>query len=125
MISHTKDCRIPAFLVPKCPVCGGEMDTWVHHSPLFIRDEHWNNCDKQYQAFLKRSRRKRIVYLEMGVGFNTPGIIRYPFEQLTYQNSNATLIRFNRDFAGGAEENKDRTISFSEDMIEIVNQLIS
>jgi len=125
MIAHTQYCKIPTFLVPKCPVCGGEMDAYVHHSQYFVRDEHWNNADKHYQAFLKSSRQKRIVYLEMGVGFNTPGIIRYPFEQLTYQNNNATLIRFNRDFPDGAEENKSRTITFTEDMTEIVRQLIS
>jgi len=125
MIAHTNDCRIPTFLIPKCPVCGGEMDAYVHHSQYFIRDEHWHSCDKQYQSFLKQSRHKSIVYLEMGVGFNTPGIIRYPFEQLTYQNSNATLIRFNRDFPYGAEENKSRTIAFAEDMTEIVKLLIS
>lgn len=121
MIAHTRDCKIPTFLVPKCPVCGGEMDAYVHHSQYFVRDERWNNADTQYQEFMKRSRKKRIVYLEMGVGFNTPGIIRYPFEQLTYQNNNATLIRINRDFPNGAEENTNRTIAFTEDMTEIVN----
>jgi len=124
MIAHTRDCRIPTLLVPKCPVCGGEMDAYVHHSQYFVRDEHWNSADQQYQAFLKRSRKKRIVYLELGVGFNTPGIIRYPFEQLTFQNSNATLIRMNRDFPDGAEENEARTIAFAEDMTEIIEELI-
>ena len=124
MIAHTKDCRIPTFLIPKCPVCGGKMDTWVHHNGYFVRDTHWHDADKNYQAFLKSSRRKSIVYLEMGVGFNTPGIIRYPFEQMTYQNSKATLVRFNRDFPGGAEENKNRTIAFAEDMEETVKQLL-
>jgi len=124
MIAHTRDCRIPTFLIPKCPVCGGEMDAYVHHSRYFVRDEHWDNADKRYQAFLKRSKKKRIVYLELGVGFNTPGIIRYPFEQLTYQNGNATLIRINRDFPHGEKENTDRTIAFAEDMTEIMSQII-
>lgn len=125
MIAHTQDCKIPTFLVPKCPVCGGDMDTHVHHSQYFVRDQHWNDADNYYQNFLKRSRNKRIVYLELGVGFNTPGIIRFPFEQLTYQNSNATLIRMNRDFPNGIEENVGRTIAFAEDMAKIVRQIIS
>jgi NAD-dependent SIR2 family protein deacetylase len=123
MIAYTKDCKIPASLVPKCPVCGGKMDVYVHHNQYFICDEYWHNCDKHYQDFLIRSQRKNIVYLEMGVGFNTPGIIRFPFEQLTYQNNNATLIRLNRDFPQGVEENRNRTIAFVEDMAKIVKSL--
>lgn len=124
MIEATEDCRIPSALVPKCPVCGGEMDDWVHHSQYFVRDKHWHDADDHYQTFLKKSKGKRIVCLEMGVGFNTPGIIRFPFEQLCFQNGKATLIRLNRDFPDGADENKDCTIAFSEDMTEIINQLL-
>lgn len=124
MIAHTRDCKIPASLVPKCPLCGGKMDVNVHHNPYFVRDEHWNTAENQYQAFLQRSHNKPVLLLELGVGFNTPGIIRYPFEQLTYQNSHATLLRINRDFPNGVPENETRTIAFTEELPEIVRQLI-
>ncbi len=66
---------------------------------------------------------KRIVYLEIGIGYNTPTIIRYPFESLTNANENATLIRINKDYPQAIEENINKTISFAEDTIDIVNQL--
>jgi len=60
-----------------------------------------------------------VALLEFGVGFNTPGIIRYPFENMTYQNPEATLIRFNRDYPMGAAEIADQTISFTEDITRL------
>jgi hypothetical protein len=63
------------------------------------------------------------VYLEFGVGFNTPGIIRYPFERLTYANKNARLIRINRDDPAGENTNKDRTITFTEDIGQTILSL--
>lgn len=120
MIANTYDCRIPSALVPKCPVCGGEMDTNLRHSKDFVQDENWYAAESQYERFLKAGKDKQIVYLELGVGFNTPGIIRIPFEQLTFQNKNAALIRVNRDYPDGAKENTARTIAFSEDMVQII-----
>lgn len=61
--------------------------------------------------------------MELGVGFNTPGIIRYPFEQMTYVNPDATIIRLNKDYPDGADENKDKTIAFDEDMMEVISAL--
>lgn len=124
MLAHTKDCRIPTSLVPRCPVCGGEMIPHMHQDSHFIRDEYWCNAYENYQSFLKKSKNKRIVFLEMGVGFLTPHIIRLPFEQLTSQNPNALLVRFNRDFPGGVKENKHRTIAFSEDMATVLKRLV-
>ena len=123
MIAHTRDCKIPAFLVPKCPVCGGEMDTNLRHSNDFVQDENWYAAESRYENFLKTSKGKRIVYLELGVGFNTPGIIRIPFEQLCCQNKNAMLIRINRDYPDGAKENAAGTIAFTEDMAQIIKAL--
>lgn len=66
---------------------------------------------------------KKVVFMELGVGFNTPGIIRYPFERMTYQNPNATLIRLNKDYPDGVSENKFKTIAFDEDMMEVISAL--
>lgn len=123
MIANTQDCRVPSDLVPKCPVCGGEMDINLRHSSDFVQDENWYASESQYENFLKASKDKEIVYLELGVGFNTPGIIRIPFEQLCYQNKNAALIRINRDYPEGAKENAARTIAFTEDMTLIIKTL--
>lgn len=125
MFANTHDCKIPSELVPKCPVCGEEMDCNLRHSNYFVQDENWYKAEEQYSSFIQSCEGKKIVYLELGVVFHTPDIIRIPFEQMTYQNESATLIRINRDYPDGAEENINRTISFSEDMAEIVKSFLS
>ena len=124
MLEKTVDCKIPSDLVPKCPVCHGEMDVNLRKNQYFVQDEIWYESDDLYHKFLQVSDEKKIVYLELGVGFNTPGIIRYPFEQMTYHGENATLIRFNRDYPEGLAENQGKTIPFTEDMQRVVFSLL-
>lgn len=124
MASHTKDCRIPSYLVPKCPVCGGPMEVNLRKDQYFVQDEAWYVSNRNYERWLKRAEGSRLVLLELGVGYNTPGIIRYPFEQMAYGRKNAVLIRMNRDYPAGAEENKNRTIAFTEEIKEAVGALL-
>ncbi|WP_026882070.1 SIR2 family NAD-dependent protein deacylase [Clostridium akagii] len=123
MLRQTKDCKIPLELVPKCPVCGGEMDVNIRKDEHFIQDEAWYNARDNYNTFVEKIEGKKVVLLELGVGFNTPGIIRFPFEQMTYKNSNATIIRLNRDYPDGLTENKNQTIAFDEDIMEVISIL--
>lgn len=125
MLAATHDCKIPAALVPKCPVCGGEMDVNLRKNDLFVQDDKWYEAYRRYEAFLKTAKDERIVLLELGVGFNTPGVIRYPFEQLTYQNPAATLIRMNKEYPTGSKENAGKTIAFDEDMQTVMDQLLA
>ena len=125
MIQKTVDCKIPSKLVPKCPVCGGEMEVNLRIDEYFVQDERWYELNKAYKDFLDKSAGKKVVYIELGVGFNTPGIIRYPFERLNYENENATLIRLNRDYPQGAKENENKTISFAENMQEVVSAIMN
>lgn len=124
MIEKTDDCKIPSELVPKCPICGGPMDPNLRSNPYFVQDETWDAQDKAYKQFLEVAEGKSIVYLELGVGFNTPGIIRYPFERMTFHNKNATLIRLNLSHPEGVKENRFKTIAFTEDMQEVLNKLL-
>lgn len=124
MAAETKDCRIPAVLVPVCPVCGGPMTVNLRKDEHFVEDDAWHRASKRYEAFLKKAAGGRIVLLELGVGFNTPGIIRYPFEQLTYRSPQATLLRLNRDKPDGAKENEEKTIVFDEDMTRVVAAIL-
>lgn len=123
MISATKDCKIPSSLVPKCPVCGGEMDINVRKDRYFVQDEDWDIAYNNYEKFIENNENKKIVFIELGVGYNTPGIIRYPFEQMTNKNDKAVLIRLNKDYPQGPIENKSKTISFTEDMMEVIERL--
>ncbi|MCM3651379.1 Sir2 silent information regulator family NAD-dependent deacetylase [Metabacillus litoralis] len=125
MVEKTVDCKIPSELVPKCPVCGGEMDPNLRINHYFVQDERWYELNKSYNDFLQDSEGKKIIYIELGVGFNTPGIIRYPFEKMTYYNKNARLIRLNKDHPEGLEENIDKTIAFTEEMQAVVSAIMN
>ena len=123
-MDETEDFKIPSELIPKCPVCGGEMDLNLRKDNFFVEDEKWHEMNRNYSSFLAGVDGK-IVFLEIGVGFNTPGIIRYPFEQMTYDNSDATLIRLNKDYSDAIPQNKEKTISFDENVEDILDYWIS
>lgn len=124
MLAATDDCMIPTALIPACPVCGGPMDVNLRHDEHFVQDASWHESASRYGAFLQELPGRPFACLELGVGYNTPGIIRYPFEQIVHRNRDATLIRINRDDPLGVPENEDRTITFSEDMNLVVRELL-
>lgn len=119
-----RDCSIPSALVPVCPVCGGPMDIHVRTDASFIQDEAWDAMADRYERFLTDYGKSRIVFLEIGVGFNTPSIIRYPFERMTYANPQSTLVRLNREFPQPMPENKERCIPFSEPAEKVIADIL-
>ncbi|MCC8022948.1 MAG: Sir2 silent information regulator family NAD-dependent deacetylase [Clostridiales bacterium] len=123
MLEHTAGCKIPPHLVPRCPMCGGKMDVHVRKDNSFVEDAAWRKHSAEYTMFLREAISKPLILLEIGVGYNTPGIIRFPFEQITYQNPQATLLRLNRDQSEGMPENLKRTIAFQEDIAVIFKDL--
>lgn len=122
-LRNTKNCKIPSDLVMKCPVCGGNMDMNLRKDANFVQDENWYRQSEKYEDFLSRSKGKNVVLLEIGVGFNTPGIIRFPFEQMTANNVKTTLIRINKDYPNPMLEIRNRIISFDEDTNKIIEDL--
>ena len=117
------DLKIPSELVPKCPVCGENMNVNLRCDESFVEDELWNESSKNYNDFLDKYKGKKIVFLEFGVGFNTPGIIRFPFEKEVFMNHNAYLVRFNKDYPEIPIEIKDRSIGISDDIDEVIDLL--
>ena len=122
-LRNTKNCKIPSDLVMKCPVCGGNMDMNLRKDANFVQDENWYRQSEKYEDFLSRSKGKNVVLLEIGVGFNTPGIIRFPFERMTAISEKTTLIRINKDYPLPMLEIRNRTISFDEDTNKIIEDL--
>lgn len=96
MVKAQQNCRVPGELVPKCPVCGGEMEVNLRCDQYFVEDEAWHRAAGRYERFLTESREKRVVFLELGVGFNTPGIIKYPFWQMAGSWKRAEYICINQ-----------------------------
>lgn len=119
----TENCEIPEDLVPKCPICGSNMEMNLRKDFNFIQDDYWYKQSKEYEKFLNKTKNKNLILLEIGVGFNTPSIIRFPFEQITYNNLKTTLIRINKEYPSGSNEIKSKMISFDEDTNEIIEDL--
>lgn len=113
------DLKIDSKLVPTCPVCGENMEPNLRKDGYFVQDELWYKQNNKYERFLNENKNKKVLLLEFGVGFNTPGIIRFPFEQMTSQNKNWTLVRFNKD-TRNFYDLEDRFIKIQEDINEII-----
>lgn len=124
-LDKTENFRIPTELIPKCPVCGAEMSVNLRADNTFVEDEKWHEMYNNYADFLEKTNGKNIVFMEFGVGYNTPAIIRFPFERMTLSNPNANLIRFNLDYPQPTRENKDKTISFDENIEDILDYWFS
>ena len=122
-IQNTIDCKIPLNLVMKCPVCGGNMDMNLRKDLNFVQDSNWYAMSRKYDEFLGRTKNKNVVLLEIGVGFNTPGIIRFPFEQMTNNSKKTTLIRINKNYPSTMLEIENKTISFNEDTNKVIEDL--
>ena len=122
MARQTTDCRIPSGLVPHCPVCGGKMDVHVRKDRYFVQDSQWYASYERYQYHMGKACDGNALLLELGVGYNTPTIIRFPFERLAAQRKNITLVRINRDYPD-AQVPKSHFISFDESCRKILQGL--
>lgn len=95
MAAEQKNMRIPSDLVPHCPVCGAPMAMNLRADNTFVEDEGWHAAAGRYQDFIKCHEKTKILYLELGVGGNTPGIIKYPFWRMAAANKKAVYVCIN------------------------------
>ena len=110
-------------LVPRCPVCGGRMEVNLRCDGNFVEDGAWEQAALRYQNFLQENKRERVVFLELGVGMNTPGIIKFPFWQMTARWPQAFYICINLDQAWAPEEIRDRSLCLNGDMGPVLEAL--
>ena len=123
MIEQQKDMKIPTELVPHCPVCGKPMTMNLRSDDKFVEDEGWHKAAERCNSFIDENKDKNIVYLELGVGGNTPVIIKYPFWQLTAQNENATYICVNLGESYCPDEIADRSVCVNADIGKVITDL--
>lgn len=95
MLKEQSDMRIPSDLIPRCPVCGEPMIMNLRCDDTFVQDEGWYAAQERYTDFLRRHTGLKVLYLELGVGANTPVIIKYPFWEMTAQNPKAKYVCIN------------------------------
>ena len=118
MIAEERNMRIPTELVPKCPVCGGAMEMNLRCDDTFVEDDGWREASGRYQDFLRHHKTDRILYLELGVGMNTPGIIKFPFWRMTAENPASAFAAINQEEPYVPEEIEARSICVKGDIRE-------
>lgn len=116
MLAEQKDLRVPAALVPHCPVCGKPMTMNLRSDDSFVEDAGWHAAQRRYHAFLNAHTRGRVVYLELGVGFNTPGIIKLPFWRRVAENPEARFFSVNDQISEIPEEIAAQSVSITADI---------
>ena len=123
MVDQQSSLRIPGELVPRCPHCGAPATMNLRSDGTFVEDEGWHKAAARYSEFLRRHEGMRTLYLEIGVGGNTPGIIKYPFWQMTAANPRATYACVNLGEACAPRELERQSILIDASADEVVAQL--
>lgn len=123
MMDRQNDMRIPTDLLPVCPHCGKPLTMNLRSDNKFVEDEGWHLAAERYNNFIRTRKNQRILFLELGVGYNTPGIIKYPFWQMTAENPKATYVCVNLRETAAPTEIRDRSICINADIGMVLEQL--
>lgn len=123
MMEQQEDMRIPATLIPYCPVCGAPMSMNLRADETFVEDKGWHKASERYHEFLRRHKGHHILFLELGVGYNTPGIVKYSFWQMVQQNPKAVYACINKGEVYNPGEIMDRSICINDDIGKVLKQL--
>lgn len=114
---------VPENMVPRCPRCGRPMSMNLRADDTFVEDEGWHQAAENYRQFIRNHKKQKIVFLELGVGYNTPAIIKFGFQRMTEENPQATYVCINYGEAYAPNEILDRSIIINEDAGKIISEL--
>ncbi len=124
MFTQQRDLRVPSDLVPHCPVCGAPMSMNLRVDDTFVEDAGWHGAAGRYEAFLRSHQGQHLLFLELGVGGNTPVIIKYPFWNMTHQNPRATYACINLAEAYCPKEIQKQAICIDGDIGNVLHTLL-
>ena len=123
MVAEQANMRIPSELIPRCPRCGRPMTMNLRSDDTFVQDEGWYAAARRYEDFLHRHENGRILLLELGVGGNTPGIIKFPFLRMAAQNPRATYACLNLGEAITLRDLEPQSILLDADIGAVLRDL--
>lgn len=123
MLEQQRGRKIPSELLPTCPRCGKPLTMNLRSDNRFVEDEGWHKAARGYELFIRRHRNMRTLFLELGVGYNTPGIIKYPFWQMTANNPKAAYVCVNFNEAAGPKEIDRQAVYLKADVGMVLNDL--
>ncbi|MCD8153116.1 MAG: Sir2 silent information regulator family NAD-dependent deacetylase [Clostridiales bacterium] len=124
MVVRQKDMKIPAELIPRCPVCGAPMNVNLRCDDTFVEDEGWHRAAERYSDFIRRHENLHILFLELGVGANTPVIIKYPFWRMTAKNPKAVYVCVNQGETFCPKEIINQSVCIDDDIGRTLSQLL-
>ena len=125
MVKRQKDMKVPTELLPTCPHCGKPLTMNLRSDNKFVEDEGWHRAAERYENFLRTRADGKILFLELGVGYNTPVIIKYPFWQMTAKNPNAIYACINQGQAVCLQEIKKQSICIDADIDTVLHKIMS
>ena len=114
---------VPSGMIPYCPRCGKPMSMNLRSDQTFVEDEGWHQAAERYEKFIQDHKKQKMVFLELGVGYNTPGIIKYPFWQMTNKFQHAFYVCLNQGEAYAPAEITRKSVCMNEDIGEILKEL--
>lgn len=123
MVERQQDMRIPTSLLPVCPHCGRPLAMNLRSDSSFVEDEGWHLAAGRYRDFIRTRKDRRILFLELGVGYNTPGIVKYSFWSMTSENPKAAYACINLGEACAPGEIRNRSICVDADIGKVLEQL--
>lgn len=123
MVKKQENMRVPTELIPVCPHCGKPLTMNLRSDDKFVEDEGWHAAAERYESFLRTRKGQKILYLELGVGYNTPVIIKYPFWRMTARNPNAVYACVNQGQAACPKEIAEQAVCIDGDIGEILARL--
>ena len=123
MIERQENMKIPTELLPTCPHCGKPMTMNLRCDDTFVEDDGWHRAAERYENFLRTRTGGKILFLEFGVGYNTPIIIKYPFWQMTAKNPGAIYACINQGQAACPQEIEQRSICMNADIGQILQSM--